>query len=146
MAKKILLIFLTVMLATACFTMTACKEPTIYTVAFDTDGGTIVEEQKVKDGDKAIKPLDPTKEGYKFDKWYLNDGTYFDFENTVIKQNITLKASWVLNQYSISFDSDGGTIVQTITDYFGAEVIVPENPTKQGYKFLGWFVHHYLMT
>ncbi len=142
MLKKILLILLTVVLVIACFTMTACKETPTYTVSFDSAGGTLVEQQKVKEGSKASKPENPTKVGYEFDDWYLGEEqTPFDFEKTSIKKNTTLTAKWNVNQYSISFDTDGGepATIHTITQDFDTVVSAPADPIKTGYTFSGWF-------
>ncbi len=61
-------------------------------VKFDTDGGSKIEDVKVKDNKKVEKPTNPTKEGFVFDGWYYNDEK-FDF-NTKITKDITLKAHW----------------------------------------------------
>lgn len=63
-----------------------------YTASFDTDGGTNVESQIIKENNKVTKPSDPTKKGYTFDGWYLDDKKY-DFDSNVTK-DITLKARW----------------------------------------------------
>lgn len=69
--------------------------PTVeYTVTFDSDGGSAVESQKVKSGEKATKPADPTKMGVLMAGWY-NGENVFDF-NTPITADITLKAKWTL--------------------------------------------------
>ncbi len=142
MLKKVLLIILTVVLASACFTMTACKKTPTYTITFDTDGGTIVASQTVDEGAKVSKPSDPTKTGYEFEGWYL-DGqeVSFDFDNLSVNSNMTIKAKWKVNQYSISFDTNGGnpSTIDTITQDYGTSVIAPIDPTKTGYAFLGWF-------
>ena len=139
MAKKFLLILLTIVLMTACFTMTACKK-NVYTVTFDTDGGTLVESQRVEEGSKATKPLDPTKVGHEFDNWYVNDEqTPFDFEKTSVNKNLTIKAKWTVNQYSITFDSNGGSAVDTITQDYNSTVTAPADPTKTGHVFVGWY-------
>ena len=71
---------------------------TEYTVVFDSNGGTAIESQKVKNGEKAVKPTSPTRDGYTFDNWYL-DSDIFDFD-TIIEKNITLKAHWQKEQKS----------------------------------------------
>lgn len=81
---------------------------TIYTVKFDSNGGSSVDSQKVKARDTAKKPANPTKEGYIFVEWQLNGSTY-NFNSKVTK-NITLKAVWKqkiidVNSVSISNDS-----------------------------------------
>ena len=63
-----------------------------YTVTFNSAGGSAVEAQTVKFGEKASKPADPTKQGYVFGAWQL-DGAEYDF-NTAVKGNITLIATW----------------------------------------------------
>ena len=50
----------------------------------------------------------------------------------------TLYAQWTVNQYTITFDSAGGSAVDSITEDFGSEITAPTNPTKQGYTFDGW--------
>ena len=68
---------------------------TMYTVTFDSDGGSPVEPQIVAEGGKATKPVDPTKAAYTFAGWFLGESvTAFDFDNTPITSNITLKAKW----------------------------------------------------
>jgi len=66
-----------------------------YTVDFDTNGGSTVPTQGVNEGDKAAKPDDPTKEGYKFEGWYADKEltTPFDF-NSAISGNTTVYAKW----------------------------------------------------
>jgi len=63
-----------------------------YTIKFETDGGSRVANKTVTSGSKVSKPIDPTKDGYKFIGWYLNDKVY-DF-NSKITKNITLTAKW----------------------------------------------------
>ena len=63
-----------------------------YTVSFNTDGGSKVSSQMVKANNKAKKPADPVKEGYKFLGWYLGNNVY-SF-NLIVTSNITLVAKW----------------------------------------------------
>ena len=64
-----------------------------FTVTFDSTGGSSVTAQNVIEGQKAIKPADPTKQGYTFAAWHTEDGEVFDFD-TPITENITLYAEW----------------------------------------------------
>ena len=112
-------------------------EVQIYEVSFNTDGGSSVKTQKVEKDAKATKPSNPTKKGYKFDAWYLNNKK-FDF-NTKITSNITLIAKWV-KAYQVTFDSNGGSKIKSQEVGEGLKVTKPSNPTKVGYKFDGWYL------
>lgn len=63
-----------------------------YMVSFNSDGGSKIETQEVKENEKVKKPTTPTKNGYDFVEWQLN-GKKYDFE-TGITSNITLTATW----------------------------------------------------
>ncbi len=63
-----------------------------YTVTFDSNGGTTVEKQSIEKGAKAVKPTNPTRKGYTFKGWLLNN-VEFNF-NTAITEDIELKAKW----------------------------------------------------
>lgn len=118
-----------------------------YTVTFNTDGGSVVETQKVKKGEKAKKPADPTKNGYVFIEWDLG-GTLYDFSSKVTK-DITLNAVWQAQDgskvtYVITFNTDGGnSISNQIIDKDGM-ITKPQDPVKEGYKFLGWYSNNAL--
>ena len=64
-----------------------------YIVTFDSKGGSNVENQTIIEGLTVSIPKNPTKEGYVFDGWYLNNVRY-NFNNP-ITSNITLSANWV---------------------------------------------------
>ena len=111
--------------------------PTEYTVTFDADGGSTVAAQTVESGAKATAPAAPTKEGYTFAGWF-NGETAWDFE-TAVTANVTLKAAWTLNTYTVTFDADGGSDVAAATVNHGAKATAPTAPTKTGYTFAGWY-------
>ena len=67
----------------------------IYTITFNTDGGSVVNAQYVSENEKAQVPANPTKSGYTFAGWYSGDNK-FDF-NTAITGDMTLKAKWTKN-------------------------------------------------
>ena len=114
-------------------------EEKTYTVTFDSDGGSEIKPVPVKDGEKVTKPEGPTKNGYTFKGWF-NGETVYDFE-TAVTANITLKAKWevVVVNYKVTFDSDGGSEVAAVEVKDGEKVTKPEDPTKTGYTFKGWF-------
>lgn len=74
-----------------------------YKVTFNSNGGTSIPEQIVESGELAIKPTDPTKNGYTFKGWYVDESlsALYDF-NTPVTNDITLFAKWDKNVTSIT--------------------------------------------
>ena len=105
------------------------------TVNFDSNGGSTIESQTVAYG-KTLTPVIPTKSGYTFAGWYLGD-TKYDFAAPVT-ENLTLTAKWTTNTYTITFDTDGGSEIDPITQDYGTAVTAPADPTRTGYTFAGW--------
>ena len=132
MKKKIFTFFI---LALAVLTLAACGKE--YKVEFDSDGGSAVTSQTVKAKECATEPAAPTKSGYKFVEWQL-DGTKYDFSSKVTK-DITLKAVWrTLENFIVTFDSDGGEEVASQTVVEGGVVVKPADPYKEGSFFAEW--------
>ena len=74
------------------------------TVSFDTDGGSAIDVQKVLCGQKAVKPADPTRSGYRFDGWYT-DGAYtaeYDF-NAPVLDALALTAKWTVSSSGVFY-------------------------------------------
>ena len=118
------------------------EEITMYTVTFDTDGGTEIPNVMVKNNKTLIEPTSPTKENYRFKGWILNDEIY-DF-NLPVTQDLLLKAFWEEipdedKVYTITFDSDGGSTLNPLRVNFNESGIKPADPVKEGYVFRGWY-------
>ena len=109
--------------------------PATVTYAYGALGGTYA-TQIVQAGEKAIEPDVPSRQGYQFTDWYLDD-TKYDF-NTAVTGNMTLTAKWTANSYTITFDTNGGSAVAPITQDYGTAIAAPANPTREGYTFMGW--------
>jgi len=130
----------------------ACGTTLSLTITFDTNGGSAVQSITTDGKSEVIIPADPTKVGYTFDGWYLDDTTYNELfvENSLIDspeiESFTVYAKWTVNQYIITFSVDGGSAVTAIEDDFGASVTAPTNPTKTGYTFGGWYSNSTLQT
>lgn len=109
-----------------------------YTVTYDGNGGTATPSTQSIPYDTTIPVLaTATRTGYSFVDWYFN-GSLFD-SNTKITEDITLVAQWSINEYTISFNSNGGSAVGQIKQDYNTAVTAPANPTKTGYTFDGWY-------
>lgn len=110
-----------------------------FSITFNSLGGSSVQTITGECGTSIVAPQSPVKEGYSFRGWYrVGSVLAYEFDKIEAK-NITLYAKWEINQYSINFDSDGGSEVESIIQDYLTEVSAPANPTKAGYEFIGWF-------
>ena len=103
-----------------------------YTIAFDTNGGSEITPITQDYGTPITAPADPTRKGYTFKGWDK------EIPETMPAENITVKAQWEINQYTITFDTNGGSEIAPITQDYGTEIASPANPTRKGYTFKGW--------
>ena len=103
-----------------------------YTIAFDTNGGSEITPITQDYGTKITAPDNPTRKGYTFKGWDK------EIPETMPAENITVKAQWEINQYTITFDTNGGSEIAPITQDYGTEITAPDNPTRKGYTFKGW--------
>ena len=83
-------------------------------------------------GTPITAPDNPTRKGYTFKGWDK------EIPETMPAENITVKAQWEINQYTITFDTNGGSEIAPITQDYGTEITAPDNPTRKGYTFKGW--------
>lgn len=110
-------------------------KPVTVTYAYGALGGTYA-TQIVQTGEKAIEPDVPSRQGYQFTDWYLDD-TKYDFA-AAVTGNMTLTAKWTANSYTITFDTNGGSAIDPITQGYDTTINAPAAPTKTGYTFMGW--------
>lgn len=111
------------------------------TVSFNSQGGTPIESQRVVIGGYATEPATPpTKTGYDFVYWATDaEGTNeFRFATTQVNANITLYAKWNESEFDVTFDTDGGSSVETQSIKYGKKAIFPVIPTKENYSFEMW--------
>lgn len=110
------------------------------TVTFMKDAETLFDTSVVKKGNTVGVHAEPTNDGYSFAGWYtdVKCTTAYDF-NLPVNTDITLYAKW-LAKYTVSFDTDGGSTVESQTVVTGNKATKPAvNPTKKGYNFVGWY-------
>ena len=103
-----------------------------YTITFDTNGGSEIAPITQDYGTEITAPANPTRKGYTFKGWDK------EIPETMPAENITVKAQWEINQYTITFDTNGGSEIAPITQDYGTEITAPDNPTRKGYTFKGW--------
>lgn len=116
------------------------EELPAYAVIFDTDGGSHVETVVTTAGGKVERPADPTKAGHGFVRWIYQDGQP-DAEATfpiTVSGTVTVKAVWAKNQYTITFNTNGGGLIDPITEEYGSSISWPADPIKEHYAFAGW--------
>lgn len=112
-----------------CLLFTSSKK---YEVVFVNNNNRETVEVKSGDTVQEIKVNDDS-----FDGWYEElSTTKFDF-TTKIEKDYVLVAKYK-DEVSITFDTDGGSLVKSINVYQGTSVEMPESPVKDGYKFAGW--------
>ena len=115
-----------------------------YAVTLHTNGGTIADGKDVTGytyGVGATLPTDVTRTGYTFKGWYDNEGLTGDPVTAIGNTETGNKeywAKWEINQYTITFDTAGGSVVTPITQNYGTAITAPAAPTKTGYTFTGW--------
>ena len=114
-------------------TLKAQWEINQYTITFDTNGGSEIAPITQDYGTEITAPANPTRKGYTFKK-----GWDKEIPETMPAENITVKAQWEINQYTIAFDTNGGSEIAPITQDYGTEITAPDNPTRKGYTFKGW--------
>lgn len=127
---------------TGCF---SGNEPplTKYNITYELNGGVnnLSNPNQFTEETSTITLNEPTRQGYTFLGWYSDE----DFETKITyikigtKTDITLYAKWSINQYTITFNPNGGSSVDSITEDYGTVLTAPESPTKDGYIFVGWY-------
>lgn len=117
-----------------------------YYVSFDTDGGSVIEKQKLSYGDFVELPEEPVKPGYEFVNWVTSQDEYlaeiWNFEENKIETDLTLYAVWTPAEFLVKFDVDGGSFPEGTA--YEKQVVYGEaygdlpTPEKEGFLFDGW--------
>ncbi|MDE5868066.1 MAG: InlB B-repeat-containing protein, partial [Anaeroplasmataceae bacterium] len=128
-------------------TLYAKWEPVIvekkYQVEFNSHGGSSISKiENISFGDKIKVPSDPIKEGYVFDGWYQDEDylNKWSFATGKVEKDMTLHAKWK-KLCTVTFDSNEGSMVSPLLNVVSeTKINAPENPTKEGYVFAGWYL------
>ena len=108
-------------------------------IVFNSNGGSAVASILQTAGTAVSAPANPTKLGYTFIGWYKDAELINSYVfNLMPAQDIVVYAKWTINQYTITFNSNGGSAVSAITQNYGTSVSAPADPTREGCLFTGW--------
>ena len=141
--KKIIIAIVATVLAIAIITVIvsiSMKNNKKYTITFDTQGGNTIESIKVKVNETLVLPKNPEKEGYIFLHWVDEEDKPVS-NNFKVTKDMKLIAKWAeptQEVVTVSFNTDGGNTISSITVIKGEKITLPENPTKEGYNFKEW--------
>jgi len=112
-----------------------------YTITFNSQGGSSVTSKIAGYNSVITAPTSPTKTGYTFGGWYKEAGctNKWDFATNKVTANTTLYAKWTINNYTVTFNSQGGSTVTSKATAYNSVIAAPTLPTRTGYTFGGWF-------
>ena len=139
--KYSVMIILLIVVVSGCLYFYLMKDG--YQVTFNSNGGSIVAPMKTGLKKKVESPEEPVKSGFEFAGWYLN-GEKFDFDST-IEENITLTAHWEslsAKTFLISFETLGGTNLESVEVEENHTLPTLPTPTKEGFEFISWYYHN----
>jgi uncharacterized repeat protein (TIGR02543 family) len=109
-------------------------------VEFNTNGGSAVEPQMIRIGHYATRPDDPVRDGYTFIRWCSDPAltNEFLFNSTEINAPVVIYSAWTINNYTVVFNSNGGSAVPSQELNYKYKAVYPVNPTRNGYLFIRW--------
>lgn len=133
------IITLLIMVVLLCILFVAC-EPDVYELTFEPNGGNDIDSIE-NNGEDEIELPTPQREGYTFGGWYLDAETFNnEYKGEALSESVTVYAKWTINEYTISFETNGGSPVDSISADYGEQITAPNSPEREGYSFEGWFV------
>ena len=125
--------------------LSGCNDDNLseYFITFDSNGGTVVEQLRVYEGNRIVEPNDPIKENYDFIGWYSDEAltTEYNFDDPITKGAL-LYAKWGNldpNKFIVAFNTNGGLLISDLLIDDGTTVNEPINPTKDFYVLIGWY-------
>lgn len=150
--KRIHKILLLVVLICICglSLFTACRivqeQLTEYNIQFFVDD-TLYNTVVVSGNDVVSMPQDPVKEGYTFIGWWYYDNNSWQkkftenaFLTEAISANIRVYANWKANTYTLTYNANGGSVVQDNQTVTYGQSFELQTPTYEGHTFTGWYI------
>ena len=112
-----------------------------YTITFNANGGTVSPTTATTGTNGRLTSLPtPARTGYTFNGWFTAaTGGNAVNTNTVFTQNTTIYAQWTASTYTVTFNSNNGGANVTETVNYNTKITAPQNPTREGYVFDGWY-------
>ena len=111
------------------------------TITFDTKGGSIIDSITIFKDTELTLPKEPTRDGYVFKGWVDKNETPI-YNKVLLAEDTILYAVWekdeTSNTITITFDTKGGSKINSITIGKDTELTLPKEPTRDGYIFKGW--------
>jgi uncharacterized repeat protein (TIGR02543 family) len=123
--------------------LVSCTDNTpIYDVNFESNGGSVVESHRIRENNLISQPS-TQRIGHSLIGWYKENTTSeeqkWNFSAHRVNESLTLYAQWSLNNYTITFNSNGGTSVAPLSRPYGSNISKPTNPTKSNVVFDNWY-------
>ncbi len=137
--KKLVFLLFTMVLLTAC-------TPAELLIDFDTNGGSDIESVIVLEGETLTEPEQPTREGYDFDGWYVDEDfeVVYDYTN-IVEDEFILYAKWDALSYEITYHNEH-LETDVVEQYDYTDTITLIEPVVIGYDFIGWYTDETLET
>ena len=114
-----------------------------YTVTFNANGGSVSPSSSTVNAGSSVTLPTPSRTGYIFDGWYTatSGGTYLGSGGSTYTptSSVTIYARWTVQQYTITWNANGGSGGGTTTQNAGSAHTAPAAPTRSGYTFNGWY-------
>ncbi len=130
-------------LASGSFGLTVYPEDVYYSVVFDTNGGSYIEDISQLEGTAVSEPTQPTREDYTFVAWYIDEALTIPYDFTeVVWSDITLYAKWDTNltYHTITFETNGGIDIPPLLALDNTTISRP-TPVREGFIFKGWYAN-----
>ena len=113
----------------------------VYSVAFDSRGGSKVGSQSVRKGSRVARPKNPARTGYSFRTWTLDAAGRRPYNfNAAVTKDLRLYAQWTARKYTVYFNANGGSVkTRSKTVTYGGKYGSLPSGSRKGYRLSGWW-------